>query len=139
MNLPFGKRETCFLVFHCMGTLLTCSFNWSSSGSQYRQKRVSSWESRPSCLRGITSDRLHPAVICPSMDKELCPAEMEISLQPVERLTIRLRAPLSWRQVPQKLRYRSCSLVPEGDKRQKVAWCCFFLKYIRFKLNCSDV
>lgn len=97
----------------------TCSFSWSSNGSQYRQKSLSSADSSPSCLvRRITSDRLHCAVICPSMDRELLLAETEMPLQPVEMLTVRLREPLPWRHVPQKVKSKSFSLEAEEDKRR---------------------
>lgn len=105
----------------------TSSFNWSSSGSQYRQKFVLS-SSESNSLSLITSDRLHWAVICPSMDRELPLAEIEIPLQPVMRLTSRLRGPLPWRQVPQKFKSRSFSLEPEGghtDKRLLGLWFSF--------------
>lgn len=95
----------------------TCSFNWSSNGSQYRQKLLSSAESSPNCLvRWITSECLQCAVICPSMDRELLLAEIEIPLQPVEMSTVRLKEPLPWRQVPQKFKSQSFSLEAEGDK-----------------------
>jgi len=47
---------------------------------------------------------------------------MEISLQPGESWTFRLREPVPWRQIPQKAKSVSFSPEPEEDKRWLGVW-----------------